>query len=272
MLLESFSHLDQNETALGRHLVVMHSIQFKHDLRDGRIELGSAYATNTIEADGQILVVAADRVGEVENDARVGCFDGRLHGRAQRDFDAQVLSFLRWNHATQRSGHLRALRSSARYKEQQGSEVLLGLTHDGARHLATSLAAGVALIAVDAVVDIAWNVIVLEVIRIVVAVASRALENGVVGGVRMARGAHVIGVAVVCRELGVLPVIERGTRPCRRVVAGLAGGGEELRLRRVSGIGRVVVIGLVAANASGWQGGVVVVDVTIAALPWRDRV
>ncbi len=77
---------------------------------------------------------------------------------------------------------------------------------------------------------------------------------------------------MVGRERRVLSVIECGTGPCRRVVAGLAGGGEELWLRRVSRIRRVVVIRLVAPNTSDRQSGVVSVHMAIRALPWRRRV
>ncbi len=129
-----------------------------------------------------------------------------------------------------------------------------------------------ALIAVDAVVDVPRNVVVLEIVGIVAAVASRALEDSVVIRIRMARRAHVVGVAVTGRELRILPVIERGPGPGCRVVAGLAGGREELRLRRVSRIRRVVVIRLVATNTVRRQRRVVVVDVAIAALTWRDGV
>lgn len=129
-----------------------------------------------------------------------------------------------------------------------------------------------ALIAVDAVVDVSRNIVVLEIVGVVSAVASRALKDGIVVRIGVACGAHVIRVAVVGRELCVLPVVERGSGPCRSVVAGLARGREELRLRRVSWIRRVVVISLVATDASRRQRGVVVIDVTIAALAWRDRV
>lgn len=112
----------------------------------------------------------------------------------------------------------------------------------------------------------------LEIIGVVAAVASRALEDGVVVRIRMARGAHVVGIAVTGRELRVLPVIERGSGPSRCVVAGLARGREKLWLRRVSWIRCVVVILLVAPNAVRRQRRVVVVHVAIAALPRRDGV
>ena len=55
-------------------------------------------------------------------------------------------------------------------------------------------------------------------------------------------------------------------------MAVLAGCGEELRLRGVARIGRVVVIGLMATNAGRRQRRVIVVDVAIGALPRRRRV
>ena len=50
-------------------------------------------------------------------------------------------------------------------------------------------------------------------------------------------------------ERRVLRVVKRSARPCCRVVAGLAGCREELRLCRVSRIRCVVVIRLMASNA-----------------------
>lgn len=138
--------------------------------------------------------------------------------------------------------------------------------------LSAALSARVTLIAIDAVVDVSRNIVVLEIVGVVSAVASRALKDGIVVRIGVACRAHVIRVAVVGRELSILPVIERGSGPCCRVVAGLARGREELRLCRVSGIRRVVVISLVAADASRRQRGVVVIDVAIAALAWRDCV
>jgi len=67
-------------------------------------------------------------------------------------------------------------------------------------------------------------------------------------------------------------VIERGARPCRRGVAGLARSRKELGLRRMTRIRRVVVVRLVAANARRGQGRVIVVDVAIAALARWDSV
>jgi hypothetical protein len=131
--------------------------------------------------------------------------------------------------------------------------------------LSAALAILVTLVAINAVVDIAGDIVVMEVGRVVVAVASRALEDGIVVGVDVARRAHAIRVSVIDRELRVLRVIEGCPGPRRRVVAGLAGGRKELWLRRVPRIGGVVVIGLVATDAGDGQRRVVVVDVAVGA-------
>ena len=128
------------------------------------------------------------------------------------------------------------------------------------------------LVAVDAVVDVARHMVVLEVVRIVSAVAARALEDGIVIGVRVARGANVVGVAMARWELCVLPVVERRACPGCRVVAILACLREELRLRFVTWIRRVVVIRCVASIAIRWQRRVVVVNVAIHAMPRRRQV
>jgi len=129
-----------------------------------------------------------------------------------------------------------------------------------------------ALVTIDAVVDISRHVVVLEVIRVVAAVTSRALEDRVVIGIDVARRAHPASVAVTGRELGVLRMVERGAGPGCRVVAVLAGGGEELRLRRVAGVCGVVVVGLMAADAGRGQRRVVVVDVAVRAGARRHSV
>ena len=127
------------------------------------------------------------------------------------------------------------------------------------------------LVTVDAVVHVPIDLRVLEVIRIVAAMAAGALEDRIVIRVGMARGANTVCIAMVNRELGVLRVIEGGTGPGGGVVAVLARCREELWLRRVARIGRVVVIGLMASDTSRRQSRVVAVDVTIGALPRRDR-
>ena len=128
-----------------------------------------------------------------------------------------------------------------------------------------------ALVAIDAVVDVPRHILVMEVGGVVSAMASRALEHRVVVGIRMASRANPVRIAVIHGELRVLRVIKRSAGPCRRVVAGLAGSREELRLCRVSRIRRVLVIGLVAAIARCRQRGVITVHMAIRTLPWRNR-
>ena|SRR5215472_14245944 len=129
-----------------------------------------------------------------------------------------------------------------------------------------------ALIAVDAVVDIARDVVVVEVVGVVPSVAPGALKNRVVVRVGVAGRAHVVRVTVVRRERRVLSVVEGRAGPTGRVMAVLARGREELGLCRVSGVRRIVVVRLMASDASSRQRCVVAVDVTIATLPGRHEV
>ena len=128
------------------------------------------------------------------------------------------------------------------------------------------------LITIDAVVDVSRHLVVMEIVCIISPMTAGALEYRVIVRIRMTRRAHTIGVAVRCRELRVLRVVEASPRPCGRVVAGLARGREELRLRRMARVRSVVVIGLMAANARDRQCRVVIVDVTIGALSRWDSV
>jgi len=121
-----------------------------------------------------------------------------------------------------------------------------------------------ALIAINAVVDIAANALVF-LVGLRLSVTVRTLEDRVIVRIDMARGADAISIAVIDRERRVLRVIERSLQPVRCVMAGLAGRGEELRLSRMSGIRGGVVVGLVASDARRRQRGVVIVDVTIGA-------
>jgi len=68
----------------------------------------------------------------------------------------------------------------------------------------------------------------------------------------MTRRANVVGSAVAGGELRVLCVIEACVQPVRGAVARLASRREELRLRGVSRVSRVVVVGLMAANTGRW--------------------
>ena len=99
-----------------------------------------------------------------------------------------------------------------------------------------------------------------------------ALEDGVVIRIDMTCGTHAIGVAVIRGEGRVLGVIESRIQPAAGVVTGDTRGREKLRLGGVAGIRRRLVIGLVAAVTIRGQGGVVVVDVAIHALPRRRGV
>ena len=110
-----------------------------------------------------------------------------------------------------------------------------------------------ALVTVNAVVHVAVHFVVLEIVRVVVAMAARALEDRVVTAINVARGALAVRVAVIGWESCVLGVIKGGSSPCARGVAGRALRGREengiltRRMRRVRG---AVVIALVARNAS----------------------
>ena len=118
----------------------------------------------------------------------------------------------------------------------------------------------VALIAVHAVVDVPTHIGMTEIRRIIVAMATGALEDRVVTRVGMAGCANTIRVAVVCREIR---VIEGRSRPARGGVAGIARGREASRL--VIGIGGPVVVSGMATIASGRQCRVVVVHVALRA-------
>ena len=77
----------------------------------------------------------------------------------------------------------------------------------------STIAALMALVAVDAVVHISRHLLVVEVGRVIPAMTSRALENRIVVGVDVAGGAHIIGAAVIGGESRVLRVIEAGPSP-----------------------------------------------------------
>ncbi len=138
--------------------------------------------------------------------------------------------------------------------------------------LSATLTSRVTLVTVNAVVDVARHLIVLEVVRVVVAMAARALEHRIVVRVDMARRTNVVRVAMARWELRVLRMVERRVRPIRGVVAVLARRREELRLRLVSRIGRVVVIGRMAAVTIRGQRRVVPVHMAIRAYAWRHQV
>ena len=109
-----------------------------------------------------------------------------------------------------------------------------------------------ALVTVNAVVHVPVYVRVLEIARVIVAMADRALEDRVVTAIGVTRGALAVCIAVVGREARVLRVIECGSSPCARGVAGRAlRRREENRIlsRRVRRVGGAIVVALVARNA-----------------------
>jgi len=128
------------------------------------------------------------------------------------------------------------------------------------------------LVTVDAVVDIPRHVVVLEVVRVIAAMTSSALEDGVVIRIGVARRAHIAGIAVAGRERRVLRVVKGSAAPGCGVVAVLAGRWEELRLCRVPRICGVVVVRLVAADAGRGQRRVIVVDVAVGTNTRRHGV
>jgi hypothetical protein len=97
-------------------------------------------------------------------------------------------------------------------------------------------------------------------IRVVVAMATCALEDRVVVGVRVAGCADSVRVPVVHWEVG---MVERRSGPGRRRVARGASGREARR--SVIRIRRAVVIRLVTPNACRWQRCVVVVHMATCA-------
>ena len=121
-----------------------------------------------------------------------------------------------------------------------------------------------ALVAVHAVIDVSTNTLMVP-IGLALGVAVRALENRIVIRVRVARRTHPVGIAVTDRKRRILRVIERSVQPVRGAVTTLARRREELRLRRVSGIGRVLVVGLVATDAGRRQRREIVINVTVRA-------
>ena len=129
-----------------------------------------------------------------------------------------------------------------------------------------------ALVAVNAVVDISRDVLVMEIRRVVVAVTPRALKHRVVIRIRVAGRANVVRVPVARRERCVLRMIESCPRPGSRVVTSLARGWKKLRLCCVTGIRRVVVVRLVTADARGRQCCVVIVHVAVGAHARRSLV
>ena len=123
-----------------------------------------------------------------------------------------------------------------------------------------------ALVAVDAVVNVTTNVRVAEIGRIIVPMASRALEHRIVTRIRVAGGTNAIGSAVVQREVR---VIKRCPRPRGCGVARRAGCWEpgSLMVR----VCRARVVGLVTRIAVRRNCRVIVVHVAIGAGNRRVR-
>lgn len=118
----------------------------------------------------------------------------------------------------------------------------------------------VALVAVGAVVDIPTHIGMLEIRSIIVAVATGALEHGVVGRIRVAGGTNTVRVAVIHIEIC---VIECRSGPACRGMARIASCREASRcVVRIVGPG---VIRLVTAIAGRGQRRVVVVHVALRA-------
>ena len=118
----------------------------------------------------------------------------------------------------------------------------------------TSATAGMAVVAINAVVHIPVHVRVLEVSGVVIAMAARALEYRVVSTIRVACGAYAVCIAMAGGKLRVGGMRERRAGPIDRAhaVAGpaLCGWEESGVLRRgMRWTGRAVVIGLMAGDA-----------------------
>ena len=114
-----------------------------------------------------------------------------------------------------------------------------------------------ALITINAVVDVILYTLMIRV-RLALRVAIGAGKHRVVVRVGMAGGADAIGSAVIRGEPC---VIKDRAQPRSRVVARLARGREARRL--MVGVGRAVVVRLMAAVASRRQSRVVVVHVAL---------
>ena len=120
-----------------------------------------------------------------------------------------------------------------------------------------------ALVTVDAVVDIPVYVLVMEIVRVIAVMATRALEYRIVVRVGVARRAHTVRVAVIYVEPG---VVECGARPVRRLPCGVTRVARSGKARcLVVRIRRVVVIRHMAAGADRRQRRIVVVHVAQGA-------
>ena len=116
-----------------------------------------------------------------------------------------------------------------------------------------------ALVAIHAVVHVSVDVAMIP-IRVRFRVAVRALEDAVVGRIRVARRADPVRVAVIHGEPG---VIEGGSQPTRGRVTG--GATRRKSCRHVIRTVRGLVFRPMTAEAVGRNRSVVVVDVTACA-------
>ena len=118
------------------------------------------------------------------------------------------------------------------------------------------------LVAVHAVIDIPADIGVLKIGCISAAMATRALKNGVVIRIGMARRADSVRAAMSHRPPR---VIERSPRPRRSGVAGRASRREHRRRGRMDRIRGSEVVRFMAAVAIGRQCRVVVVYMAVGA-------
>jgi len=126
--------------------------------------------------------------------------------------------------------------------------------------------AGVALVAVHAVIDVAVDLRVVEIVRVVATMALCALEDRIVVRIRMAGRAHAIRVSVSDRKARVLRVVEVRRNPrSGRVARRTLRRREERGLCRMPRIRRRVVSSQMAANTRQRQRRVVVVHMTGSA-------
>ena len=131
--------------------------------------------------------------------------------------------------------------------------------------LLSSTACRMALVTICAVPYVARYAAVLR-IRLSFCMASRALEDGIIRGIRVTRRAHSVCVAVTRREPC---MVENSTSPCSCRMAGLAS-------RRIPGccmirICRAVVIGRMTGITSGIAQLIISIRMTERALQRRMR-
>jgi hypothetical protein len=125
-----------------------------------------------------------------------------------------------------------------------------------------------ALVTIHAVVHIPADVRVMEIVGVPAPMATRALENRVVGWTRVAGGTNAVSIAVFNVEPG---VVERRPSPCSRIVTSRASSCENCRrglMDRICSSG--IVRGMAAVTIRG-EGGVVVVYVATGAGHFRVK-